>query len=119
MNLADMLNDGYLQKHTRKLERLFAGRRRMLIYELKRTFGSNVHVPTQTGGLTMMVRFQEFSDEALVEAARRANLTIISSRPFYVNQGVSGEYLIYFAGLEEAGVRKKVTSFAQHLQGLS
>jgi DNA-binding transcriptional MocR family regulator len=91
----------------------------MLIYELKRTFGSNVHVPTQTGGLTMMVRFQEFSDEALVEAARRANLTIISSRPFYVNQGVSGEYLIYFAGLEEAGVRKKVTSFAQHLQGLS
>ena len=117
--LADVLNDGYLQKHCRKLEKEFAVSRRTLMYELKRAFGERVNVPHQSGGLTMMVRFNGYSDKRLIEAAQKANLPLGSTEMFYADPGRRpvGEVYFYFAGMSEAVMRKSVTRFAARLSG--
>jgi GntR family transcriptional regulator/MocR family aminotransferase len=113
--LADMLDNGYLQKHTRKVEQDLSQKRRAIMYELKRVFGSRVHVPSQTGGLTMMVKFIGHSDEKLIEAASKANFELISTQSFYLRPRAQGEFLIYFAGLDESTLRQSVNSFAKYL----
>jgi GntR family transcriptional regulator/MocR family aminotransferase len=115
--LSELLSAGYLQRHISKLERDLAPKRRALIYELKRIFGKQVHVPLHSGGVKIMVQFSGFSDTELIESARAANLTLASTADFYALNEIrsEGECLIYFPDLEEAHVRKKIESFAQHL----
>jgi GntR family transcriptional regulator/MocR family aminotransferase len=111
--IADMLNDGYLQKYCRKLERELAASRRALIYELKRAFGRRVNIATRTGGLTLMARFDGFSDETLIEAARITDLPMSSTTRFYIEPGrPNGEFQFHFAFMPEASVGKTVTQFA-------
>jgi GntR family transcriptional regulator/MocR family aminotransferase len=116
--LAEILNDGYLQKHTRKLERLFGERRRAVIYELKRTFGARVHVPPYSGGLNMMAQFIDYPDKILLGAAKMTNLPLGASDAFYFDKKMrkSGEFLIWFAGMEESTVRKTIENFAKYLE---
>jgi GntR family transcriptional regulator/MocR family aminotransferase len=111
--LAEILDDGYLQKHVRKLERQFAVSRSSLIYELKHHFGARVELPNKTGGLTIMARFSGYLDANLIDCARQAKLALASTELFYFDRTkrAPGEFLIYFAGLEESGMRKTVKSF--------
>jgi GntR family transcriptional regulator/MocR family aminotransferase len=115
--LAEILDDGYLQKHIRKLERQFGGSRRTLIYELKRHFGAEVDLPAKTGGLTIMARFSGYADENLTAAARKANLGLASTAPFYSarTNRQRGEFLIFFAGLDQSQIRKTVETFSSLL----
>jgi len=115
--LAQMLTDGYLQKHMRKLERSFGAKRRALLYELKRILGTRIILPTTSGGLTVMASFIDYDDSQILEAARAANLALIPTSKFYC-EGTTralGEFLIYFAGLEEEQVAKKVKNFVAQL----
>jgi GntR family transcriptional regulator/MocR family aminotransferase len=117
--LAEMLDDGYLQKHTRKVERQLAARRRAVIYELKRCLGSNVHIPSQTCGMTLMAQFQNFTDNELLEAAKKSGLPITSTDVLYCHpaQRPEGQWSIYFPGVEEQAARKTVSNFAALLTG--
>ena len=116
--LAAMLDDGYLQKHVRKVERQLAARRRTVIYELKRSLGANVHIPTQTCGMTLMSQFHNFADNDLLEAARKSGLPITSTDVLYcdVAQRPAGQWSIYFPGLEEQAARKTISNFADFLK---
>jgi GntR family transcriptional regulator/MocR family aminotransferase len=115
--LAEILNDGYLQKHARKLERQFGDRRRAVTFELKRTFGSRIFVPSRTGGLSMMVQFADYSDRAILASAKKANLPIGSTDAYYLQNEnrTPGEFLIWFVGMEETSVRKTIENFAKSL----
>jgi len=118
LTLSDLLSTGYLQRLTSKLEREFAPKRRALIYELKRAFGGQVQVPLQSGGLKIMVQFSDYSDVALLEAARETDFALASTAIFYNDKELrrEGECLIYFPDLDPSSLRKKIDSFAQQLQ---
>jgi GntR family transcriptional regulator/MocR family aminotransferase len=116
--LTELLTDGYLQKHIRKLASEFAARRRTFIYELKRAFGPRVNLPSRSCGLTLMAQFEGYSDEALLNASRQAKLPMVSTDALYSdpkNRPV-GEWSIYFPGLDEKAIKKAVQSFSEHLQ---
>jgi len=112
--LSEMLDDGYLLKHVRKLEREFGGRRRQLIYELKRNFSSQISLPSRTCGLTLMAQFHDYSDAALLNAATRAKLPMVSTDVLYSDEQrrPAGEWSIYFAGLEEQTISRTIGVFA-------
>jgi GntR family transcriptional regulator / MocR family aminotransferase len=116
--LSEMLDDGYLQKHIRKVEGELAVRRRALIYELKAAFRNRISLPSYTCGLTLLARFQGYSDNDLMEAAHKAALPMTSTSADYgrIENRVAGEWQIYFAGLEEQSIRKTVLHFARLLQ---
>jgi GntR family transcriptional regulator/MocR family aminotransferase len=116
--LAEMLDDGYLQKHMRKVERELAPRRRAVIYELKRAFGADVHIPVHTCGLTLIAHFQNLSDSQVQKAAQSAGFPVTSTDLLYrdaANRPL-GEWTVYFAGLEEQEARKTITNFARFFQ---
>ena len=115
--LSEVLQMGYLQRQISKLHSQFAPRRRALIYELKRTFGSAVHIPSHSGGLKTMVQFSGYSEQQILESARRAELAVASTESFYSPnvERAAGEMLIYFANVDETNVRKKVEYFADCL----
>lgn len=115
--LAQLLQEGFLRKHVRKLENLFAERRRAVIYALKLTFGSKVIVPSHTGGITVMVRFLEHNDESILGAAKSAGLPIGLTSSFYFDDAVrpEGEVLVWFAGIEASEAGRLVSSFASAL----
>jgi GntR family transcriptional regulator/MocR family aminotransferase len=116
--LAEILNDGYLQKHVRKLERQFSDRRRALTFELKRVFGARVHVPSHTGGLSMMVQFNGYSDHDVLESAKASSVPLGATDSFYMDKHrrPAGEFLIWFVGMDEGSMRKTIENFARHLQ---
>jgi GntR family transcriptional regulator/MocR family aminotransferase len=114
--LADMLDTGYLQKHARKVESIFAPKRRTLIYELKRTFGQRVSIEQQSGGITCLVTFRDLQMKQLVFAAKTAGLPLVSTAPLYVGAAPEGECVIYFPGLgTEAEIKTTLQKFARAL----
>jgi GntR family transcriptional regulator/MocR family aminotransferase len=116
--LAELLNDGYLQKHARKLEREFTSRRQTLIYELKRALGPRVDLPSQTCGLTLMARFEVYGDEAIKMASQQAELPMVATDVLYGDSRnrSPGEWSIYFPGLDARSIRKAVQSFVATLR---
>jgi GntR family transcriptional regulator/MocR family aminotransferase len=113
--VAEMLDDGFLQKHVRKLEANFGEKRRTLIYELKRVFGARVSIPSQTGGLNMMVRFLNAKDQVILQGGLKANLPIASTETFYFQNThrAEGEMLFCFAALNLENLGKRIESFAR------
>jgi GntR family transcriptional regulator / MocR family aminotransferase len=119
--LTELLTDGYLQKHIRKLEREFSVRRRTFIYELKRAFGPRVNLPSHSCGLTLLARFEGYSDEALLKASRHAELPMVCTDVLYTDaeNRSPGEWCIYFPSLDERAIKKAVHSFVEALSGSS
>jgi GntR family transcriptional regulator/MocR family aminotransferase len=116
--LSELLSTGYLQRHVSKLQHDFAPRRRALIYELKRAFGTRIQVPLHTGGLKVMVQFSDLTDEDIVRAANKADLALALTSIFYQKAKRSaGECLIYFPDLDESTIRKKIETFKNHVDG--
>jgi GntR family transcriptional regulator/MocR family aminotransferase len=114
--LADMLDSGFLQKHARKIENSFAIKRRALIFELKKTFGQKIVIDQQSGGITCLVTFKNWSVEHLLQAAREANLPLLGTSPNYIGKCTDGECLIYFPGLgTESEIKTMVQTFIRAL----
>jgi GntR family transcriptional regulator/MocR family aminotransferase len=117
--LADMLDSGFLQKHARKVESSFATKRRALIFELKKTFGQKIAIDQQSGGITCMVTFKNWSTEQLLKASREASLPLLATTQNYISTSVDGECLIYFPGLgTEAEIKAMVQTFARVLPAI-
>jgi GntR family transcriptional regulator/MocR family aminotransferase len=117
LTLADVLTDGFFQKHIQKMERDFSARRQAMIAALRQMFGTDVFLPTQTCGLTIMVRFLKHTDDQVVEAAQKAGLPLATTEPLYVDRSLrkSGEFQVYFVGLDEESTAHAVSNFHAHL----
>ena len=121
LGLADVLRDGFLQKHMRKIERTFATKRRQLIFELKQHLGQKIWISSQSGGLTILLRIDQndWNEDQVVGAARKSGLPLISIARHYIRPAPGGEYTIYFAGLpaEDKDLKEMIGHFAKTLKG--
>ncbi|QQR60100.1 MAG: PLP-dependent aminotransferase family protein [Candidatus Melainabacteria bacterium] len=117
--LADILKDGFLQKHVRKLEKSFKAKRSLLMYELKMAFGPDIEIQSESGGITCLFRYQKKSEKDVLKAANLANLPIICTSGHYLGSKNEGEFLAYFPGLSKNPdeVRAMVREFARLLMG--
>lgn len=115
--LADILNDGYFQMHTRKVERALALKRRAVYFELKKSLGSVVRIEKQTGGVTCLLSFDGIEEALVLQAAESSGLPLLSTAPQYVGEQKPGEFIAYFAGLssDQSEICKTVTAFAKLL----
>ncbi len=116
--LCSTLNDGYLMKHARRIEREFAARRRCCIYEVKKVFQVSARPSPYSCGLTLMIRFEGFTDDQLLAAARLTKLPLISTEPLYndTENRKQGECLLYFPAVDELSLRGHIHSFSSILK---
>ena len=115
--LADLLHDGYLERHIRKSTQSLGHRRRALIIALTREFQRNVRISQESFGTHLLVNLNTPNTlDDVLSAAMKAGLQVASTRSHYLNgSGRDGELLMSFADLEDESIDSKVRCFAAEL----
>ena len=85
--LADFLHDGHLERHVRRMRRLYK-QRRVLMEALGRHFGDQAEVLGDAAGMHVVVRFRS---NAVSAAVSRNNVHLASTRPYYVSGAPGNE----------------------------
>ncbi len=68
--LADFIAEGHLERHIRRMRRIYGERRDALVESLERHFGDRVQIRGDAAGMHVLVRFQD--DERIAEKAAAA-----------------------------------------------
>ena len=78
--VADFMREGHFSRHLKKMRLLYARRRNTLVIALLKTFGEDVRIDLQGGGMHLIARFgrRREGDE---ELARRAQLAGLNCQP--------------------------------------
>ena len=108
--LADFLREGHLERHIRRMRRLYGRRREALIDSLQRHFGSAAEVLGDPAGMHTLVRID---DDGLAARARAQRVQIAPSRPYYHNGAPKNEFVIGFSALGERGIREGIRRLAR------
>jgi GntR family transcriptional regulator/MocR family aminotransferase len=107
--LADFLHDGHLERHVRRMRRLYKRRRDTLIDALEAHFGDGVEVTGDAAGLHVVVRFRSNS---VAGSARRNGVQLASTSPYYLSHAPANEYILRFAAVGERALREGVKRLA-------
>jgi GntR family transcriptional regulator/MocR family aminotransferase len=113
--LAEMLNSGYLQAHTRKWNNTFAARRRSALFQFKKAFGAALEIQNDCGGLNMPLRLAGIEHQLVMNAAREADLPLVDIFSLFENNP-DHLYLLHFAGASESQMTTKIIDFHRLLR---
>lgn len=78
--VADFMREGHFSRHLKKMRLLYARRRNTLAAALQKTFGEDVRIDLQSGGMHLIARFDR-RREGDGQLARRAQLAGLNCQP--------------------------------------
>lgn len=107
--LADFIADGHLERHIRRMRRLYGQRRSVLVAALAEHFGDAARVLGDAGGMHVMVRF---ADPEVGERARRHKVQLIDAAAYHLEGAPRGAYVLGYAALGERAIREGVRRLA-------
>jgi GntR family transcriptional regulator/MocR family aminotransferase len=114
--LADLISEGYLERHIRRTTKIYGRRRSQLLLNLKKVFGQSVEITKQSAGTHQLVRFDGPWDETLIaEQAASAGLGLESSRKYYLQEHKEKEFLLEFASVDVESCASIVGTFYKAL----
>ncbi|HUA18073.1 MAG TPA: PLP-dependent aminotransferase family protein [Bryobacteraceae bacterium] len=108
--LADFIAQGHLERHIRRMRRLYGRRRAALIEALARHFGDRAQVRGDAAGMHVLVRFEEQAIEGRAEAA---GVLLASARDHYLTDPPRGEFIFGFSSIGEKMIREGVRRLAE------
>lgn len=103
--LADFLAEGHLERHVRRMRRLYGRRREVLVESLDRYFGEHARVVGDPAGMNLMIRLD---DEQIAERAAKNKVELVATSAYYLSKPPRGEYLLGFSQLGERTIREGV-----------
>jgi len=107
--LADFIGEGHLERHIRRMRRVYKQRRDVLLEALDRAFGTRVTVLGDAAGMHLVVRFDS---GAVAARAARVGVELASTRPYYAAEAPAHEFIVRFSGLSERAIREAVKRLA-------
>jgi GntR family transcriptional regulator/MocR family aminotransferase len=107
--LADFLREGHLERHIRRMRRLYGRRREALVESLERCFGARSRVVGDPAGMHALVRFEDDGIAARAEAGR---VQVVGSAAYYLGTPPTGEFVFGFSALNERAIREGVKRLA-------
>ena len=107
--LTDFLRDGHLERHIRRMRRLYGHRREVLIGALDKSFGEQVQLAGDAAGMNLMARFK---DPHIAARAKRNKVELVSTAPFYLGKAPPNEFLLGFSRLADRAIREGVRRLA-------
>lgn len=117
--LADLINDGELKKHLRRVSREYRQRRDTLLCCLQEAFAEQISVQEPEGGLALWVRFADSIDvNLLVEKALELDLVIRNARQFSPDGYPENALRLGFASLNQEEIRSATQRLAQAAQAI-
>jgi GntR family transcriptional regulator/MocR family aminotransferase len=108
--LADLLREGHLERHIRRMRRLYKHRRDVLLEALDKHFGDRAIVRGDAAGLHMTVRFKGAGD--LRAHAERQGVRLSSSDIYYLLKPAANEFIFGFSAATERTIREAVKRLA-------
>ncbi|NWB26673.1 MocR-like pyridoxine biosynthesis transcription factor PdxR [Pseudomonas gingeri] len=112
--LADLINDGELKKHLRRVSKTYRQRRETLQECLLAAFGERIAIRQPEGGLALWVGFDDAYDvDRLVAEALEHKLVVRSGRQFSPLDQPENALRLGFASLDEDELRQAVQRLAQ------
>lgn len=107
--LADFIREGHLERHIRRMRRVYKRRRDALLDAIHRHFGERATVVGDAAGLHVVVRF---ADPSLAARAARCGVAIRSTRAHYAGKAPDNEFIFRFAGVGERALAEGVRRLA-------
>ena len=107
--LAEFLSEGHLDRHIRRMRRLYGHRRDVLKEALSRHFADGAQILGDAAGMSMMVRF---ADTSIAVRAARNKVQIASTAPYYFGKPPTGEFLLGFSTLGDRSIREGIRRLA-------
>ena len=112
--LADLINDGELKKHLRRVSKEYLRRREALHSGLLAAFGERISVREPEGGLALWVGFEAAIDvDQLVKKALEFGLVVRNGRQFSPLDQPENALRIGFASLNREEIRQATARLAQ------
>ncbi|ETK23879.1 PLP-dependent aminotransferase family protein [Pseudomonas sp. FH1] len=112
--LANLINDGELRKHLRRVSKEYRARRETLQGCLHTAFGERIQVREPEGGLALWVRFDDAIDvDQTVNAALDHGLVVRSGRQFSPMDQAENALRLGFASLNQEEIREATLRLAK------
>jgi GntR family transcriptional regulator/MocR family aminotransferase len=108
--LADFLREGHLERHIRRMRRLYKRRRDALLEALDRHFGRRAVVRGDAAGLHLTVRLSGAGN--LQARAERNGVGLSSSDIYYHSKPVPNEFILGFSAETERTLREGIRRIA-------
>ncbi|HJZ97387.1 MAG TPA: hypothetical protein VKE70_12835, partial [Candidatus Solibacter sp.] len=100
---------GHLERHIRRMRRLYGRRREVLLEALGRHFGSRAQVAGDPAGMHTLVRFD---DRAVAARAAEAKVQLAPSASYYLRGAPANEFVFGFSAIGERAIREAVRRIA-------
>ena len=113
--LADIIEDGYLERHIRKVRKLYQSQRTELIFNLKKNFGQQIQIPCEKSGTHTLVRFFDWSDARILYASQASGLPMLPTSSYYFEPNSKGEFVIDFSCLQADEIEYLIAQFREKL----
>jgi GntR family transcriptional regulator / MocR family aminotransferase len=111
--LADFIQEGHLERHTRRMRSLYENRRNILVEELNKEFGKQVTILGEKAGIHIMVKFHtNKDDEEIVKSAASKGVGIFPASPHYLHGNSKGEFIFGYAQLNEKQIKEGIKKLA-------
>jgi GntR family transcriptional regulator/MocR family aminotransferase len=115
---AELLEDGLLQRHARKMRRIYLARRDALAEALRRHLGDAVAFDPPPGGMSLWVRVDPSVDlEAWMARAGKAGVGVYPGRRFDFRDRPRPNLRLGFSSLDEVELEEAVRRLARVLPG--
>jgi GntR family transcriptional regulator / MocR family aminotransferase len=108
--LADFLTEGHLDRHIRRMRRLYKRRRDVLLDALDRYFHERVAIRGDAAGLHLTATFARGSGVRARAAENGVHLT--GTGIYYLSKPVPDEFILGFAAIGERTIREAVKRLA-------
>jgi GntR family transcriptional regulator/MocR family aminotransferase len=109
--LADFLEEGHLDRHIRRMRRLYKSRRDTMIHELQRRFGSDVAIRGDAAGMHMTVTFR--APQLVRARAQASGVHLATTDIYYESTSVKNEFLIGFSAIGERTIREAIKRISE------
>ena len=107
--LADFIREGHLERHIRRMRRVYKRRRDALLEALTRSFGDRATVVGDASGMHLVVRFES---AGIATRAARAGVHLVSTRAYYAGDAPGHEFIVRFSGVSERALGEAVKRLA-------
>lgn len=112
--LAEFINEGYLERHIRKMRSIYDKRRQTLVKALKKYFGKRAKILGEKAGIHVMARLNtNLSDEEIIQRAASFGIGMMSASPHYMGHCPKGEFIFGYGELTETKLEEGIIKLAE------
>jgi GntR family transcriptional regulator / MocR family aminotransferase len=117
--LAAFIEQGYLEKHIRRLNTVYARKRLKLLGSLHKHCKNLLKISAVTTGTHILVRFpRHLKEEDIKQIARESRLNLVSMSPYQMLAPTEVAFLVPFSHLNENELDSVVSHFARAIKEL-